>query len=104
MDLQAQPIFNDRKKFHLMADPLLEDKYPIKGLYQAIAMAAMCLQEEASTRPLISDVATALEYLLCENFETNDMMYMTDTELAKEFGYQEDDDASTEEQASTSSN
>lgn len=102
MHLQAHPIFNDRKKFHLMADPLLKDKYPVKGLYQAIAMAAMCLQEEASTRPLISDVATALEYLLCENFETNDMMYMTDNELAKEFGYQEDDDTSTNEQASTS--
>lgn len=66
-----------------MADPLLGDKYPIKGLYQAIAMSAMCLQEEASTRPLIADVATALEYLLCENFETNEMMYMTDNELAK---------------------
>ncbi|KAL8151189.1 hypothetical protein V2J09_020997 [Rumex salicifolius] len=29
----------------------------------ALAVAAMCLQEEASTRPLISDVVTALEYL-----------------------------------------
>ncbi|KAL8103946.1 putative serine/threonine-protein kinase PBL23 [Apium graveolens] len=91
----AHPIFNDRKKFHLMADPLLEDKYPIKGLYQAIAVAAMCLQEEASTRPLISDIATALEYLLCENFETNEMMYMmTENELGKEFGYQENGDTS----------
>lgn len=46
-----------------MADPLLEDKYPVKGLYQALAVAAMCLQEEADTRPLISDVVTALEFL-----------------------------------------
>ena len=46
-----------------MADPLLEGKYPIKGLYQALAVAAMCLQEEAATRPLISDVVTALEFL-----------------------------------------
>ncbi|KAK1378968.1 putative serine/threonine-protein kinase PBL23 [Heracleum sosnowskyi] len=97
----AHPIFNNREKFHLMADPLLEDKYPIKGLYQAIAMAAMCLQKEACTRPLISDVATALEYLRCENFESNDMMYMTDNELAKEFGHQEDDDTSSKEQDST---
>ncbi|XP_057951055.1 probable serine/threonine-protein kinase PBL23 isoform X4 [Malania oleifera] len=59
----AQPLFKDRKKFTLMADPLLDGKYPIKGLYQALAVAAMCLQEEASTRPLISDVVTALEYL-----------------------------------------
>jgi len=46
-----------------MADPLLEGKYPIKGLYQALAVAAMCLQEEAATRPMMSDVVTALEYL-----------------------------------------
>ena len=83
-----------------MADPLLENKYPRKGLYQAIAMAAMCLQEEANTRPLIADIATALEYLLYENFETNEMMYMTDAELAQEFGYQQEDDA--EKQCNTS--
>ncbi|KAB2605912.1 serine/threonine-protein kinase PBS1-like [Pyrus ussuriensis x Pyrus communis] len=59
----AQPLFKDRRKFTLMVDPLLEGKYHIKGLYQALAVAAMCLQEEAATRPLISDVVTALEYL-----------------------------------------
>ncbi|KAF5728387.1 serine/threonine-protein kinase PBS1-like [Tripterygium wilfordii] len=59
----AQPLFKDRRKFALMADPLLEGKYPMKSLYQALAVAAMCLQEEASTRPLMSDVVTALEFL-----------------------------------------
>ncbi|KAG7625971.1 putative serine/threonine-protein kinase PBL23 RLK-Pelle-RLCK-VIIa-1 family [Arabidopsis thaliana] len=59
----ASPLFKDRRKFTLMADPLLEGKYPIKGLYQALAVAAMCLQEEAATRPMMSDVVTALEYL-----------------------------------------
>ncbi|XP_009378601.2 probable serine/threonine-protein kinase PBL23 [Pyrus x bretschneideri] len=59
----AQPLFKDRRKFTLMVDPLLEGNYHIKGLYQALAVAAMCLQEEAATRPLISDVVTALEYL-----------------------------------------
>lgn len=63
MDLQAKPLFKDRRKFTLMADPLLEGNYPVKGLYQALAVAAMCIQEEASTRPLIGDVVTALEYL-----------------------------------------
>lgn len=53
-----------------MADPLLEDKYPIKGLYQALAVAAMCLQEEATTRPLISDVVIALEYLAVDTNES----------------------------------
>ncbi|XP_056689485.1 probable serine/threonine-protein kinase PBL23 isoform X2 [Spinacia oleracea] len=59
----AQPLFKDRKMFTKMADPLLQDRYPVKGLYQALAVAAMCLQEEASTRPLISDVVTALAFL-----------------------------------------
>ncbi|XVF27845.1 hypothetical protein REPUB_Repub14bG0144300 [Reevesia pubescens] len=59
----AEPLFKDRLKFRLMADPLLEEKYPVKSLYQALAVAAMCLQEEADTRPLIADVVTALEFL-----------------------------------------
>lgn len=46
-----------------MADPLLEGNYPEKSLYQALAIAAMCLQEDAASRPLISDVVTALQFL-----------------------------------------
>ncbi|MCD7449870.1 hypothetical protein HAX54_001913 [Datura stramonium] len=61
--LWAQPLFRNKKKFHLMVDPLLEGKYPRKGLYQALAIAAMCLQKEASVRPVISDVVTALAFL-----------------------------------------
>ncbi|KAL5978482.1 putative serine/threonine-protein kinase pbl23 [Asimina triloba] len=63
----ARPLFKDRRKFTQMADPLLQGEYPTKALYQALAVAAMCLQEEAATRPLISDVVTALEYLAVSN-------------------------------------
>ncbi|KAJ6376547.1 hypothetical protein OIU76_025658 [Salix suchowensis] len=59
----ATPLFKDRKKLTLIADPLLKGNYPLKGLYQALAVAAMCLQEEALTRPLMADVVTALEFL-----------------------------------------
>uniref|UniRef100_A0A0D9XH44 Glucomannan synthase n=1 Tax=Leersia perrieri TaxID=77586 RepID=A0A0D9XH44_9ORYZ len=59
----AAPRFKDKKRFAEMADPLLHGAYPTKGLYQALAIAAMCLQEDASMRPAISDVVTALEYL-----------------------------------------
>ena len=52
-----------------MADPLLEGNYPVKALYQALAVAAMCLQEEAATRPLISDVVTTLEFLAANKNE-----------------------------------
>ncbi|XVF03914.1 hypothetical protein REPUB_Repub05bG0034700 [Reevesia pubescens] len=63
----ATPLLKDRRKFTQMADPLLDGKYPLKNLHQALAVAAMCLQEEANVRPLISDVVTALEYLTTSN-------------------------------------
>ncbi|KAG5415689.1 hypothetical protein IGI04_003256 [Brassica rapa subsp. trilocularis] len=69
--MKASPLFKDKRKFTLMADPLLEGKYPTKGLYQALAVAAMCLQEEAETRPTMSDVVTALEYLGVTKVEEN---------------------------------
>ncbi|KAE9453205.1 hypothetical protein C3L33_14875, partial [Rhododendron williamsianum] len=65
----AKPLFKDRRKFPKMADPLLQGRYPIRGLYQALAVAAMCLQEQASTRPLIGDVVTALTYLASQTYD-----------------------------------
>ncbi|KAL9384310.1 hypothetical protein Peur_024633 [Populus x canadensis] len=59
----AAPLFKDRSQFTAIADPLLGGKYPKKSLYQALAIAAMCIQEEADRRPLIADVVMALEYL-----------------------------------------
>lgn len=43
----------------------------MRGLYQALAVAAMCLQEQAATRPLIGDVVTALTYLASQNYDPN---------------------------------
>ncbi|KAK1576980.1 hypothetical protein Q3G72_018023 [Acer saccharum] len=59
----AKPLIMDKEKFKLMADPLIEGRYPLKGLYQALAVAAMCIQEEADMRPKIGDVVTAIKYL-----------------------------------------
>lgn len=59
----AEPYFRDPSKFSLLADPLLEGKFSVKSLNQVVAIAALCLQEEASVRPLISDVVTALCFL-----------------------------------------
>ncbi|KAB2062755.1 hypothetical protein ES319_A10G173800v1 [Gossypium barbadense] len=67
----ARPLFRDRRKFPKMADPLLRGRYPIRGLYQALAVAAMCLQEQAATRPLIGDVVTALTYLASQTYDPN---------------------------------
>ncbi|GMI84542.1 LOST IN POLLEN TUBE GUIDANCE 2, PBS1-Like 5 [Hibiscus trionum] len=59
----AQPLFREPKKFPDMADPVLEKRFPERGLNQAVAVAAMCLQDEATARPLMSDVVTVLSFL-----------------------------------------
>ncbi|KAK7285841.1 hypothetical protein RJT34_20623 [Clitoria ternatea] len=59
----AQPIFRDPKRYPDMADPNLKNHFPEKDLNQVVAIAAMCLQEEAAARPLMSDVVTALSFL-----------------------------------------
>ncbi|XXG61936.1 hypothetical protein AAC387_Pa05g0413 [Persea americana] len=61
--LLAQPYFKDPKRFPELADPSLQGDFPAKGLNQAVAIAVMCLQEEASVRPLITDVVIALSFL-----------------------------------------
>ncbi|CAL5027817.1 unnamed protein product [Urochloa decumbens] len=65
----ARPLFNDRRKLPKMADPGLEGRFPSRGLYQALAVASMCIQSEAASRPLIADVVTALSYLANQIYE-----------------------------------
>ncbi|GLT87739.1 hypothetical protein SLE2022_058040 [Rubroshorea leprosula] len=65
----ATPIFRDPKKYPDMADPLLRKRFPERGLNQAVAMAAMCLQEESAARPLMSDLVTALSFLSVDREE-----------------------------------
>lgn len=67
----ARPLFKDQRKFPNMADPLLHGRFPRRGLYQALAIAAMCLQEKAKNRPPIREVAAALSYLASQTFDRN---------------------------------
>ncbi|KAL6982603.1 putative serine/threonine-protein kinase pbl21 [Sarracenia purpurea var. burkii] len=46
-----------------MVDPTLQGSFPIRSLHHAIAITAMCLQEQAKFRPVIGDIVVALEYL-----------------------------------------
>lgn len=55
-----------------MADPMLQGQYPNRGLYQALAVAAMCIQEQPALRPLIADVVTALTYLASQKNNTSE--------------------------------
>lgn len=67
----AEPMFKDKSKFTEMVDPLLKGDYSTKSLHQAIAIAGMCLQEEAEARPTMQDVVTALEFLSKTKNEEN---------------------------------
>ncbi|CAD5172113.1 serine/threonine-protein kinase PBS1-like [Musa acuminata AAA Group] len=67
----ARPMFNDRKKLPKLADPRLQGRFPMRGLYQALAVASMCIQEQAASRPGIADVVTALSYLANKAYDPN---------------------------------
>ncbi|KAH1109033.1 hypothetical protein J1N35_012801 [Gossypium stocksii] len=67
----ARPLFKDRRNFSQMVDPLLQGQYPMKGLYQALAVAAMCVQEQPNMRPAVSDVVMALNYLTIQRYNPN---------------------------------
>nr|GEU99390.1 kinase [Tanacetum cinerariifolium] len=56
----ARQLFYDRRKFTSFVDPRLEGRYPMRGLYQALAIASMCIKN----RLLLGfHVVTALSYL-----------------------------------------
>ncbi|KAL5202554.1 hypothetical protein ABZP36_013506 [Zizania latifolia] len=59
----AMPMFKDQKRYHELVDPLIKSEYQAKALNQVVAMAAMCLQEEDSVRPLMADVVMTLGFL-----------------------------------------
>ncbi|KAB2622259.1 serine/threonine-protein kinase PBS1-like [Pyrus ussuriensis x Pyrus communis] len=65
----ARTLFKGRKKLSQMADPTLQGQYPQRGLYQALAVAAMCVQEKPNMRPVIADVVTALTYLASQKYD-----------------------------------
>ncbi|KAI3784159.1 hypothetical protein L1987_43253 [Smallanthus sonchifolius] len=61
--LPAQPYFRESKRFPEMADPQLKGSFPDKSLNQAVGVAAMCVQDDPSVRPMISDAVAALSFL-----------------------------------------
>ncbi|XP_043703304.1 probable serine/threonine-protein kinase PBL26 [Telopea speciosissima] len=95
----AQPFFKDPKTFPDMADPLFQGDFPVTGLNQAVAVAAMCLQEEASVRPLMSDVVSALSFLSMAPEEGVPPPFPISSSLSKEKAPSEDGDQQDEDSA-----
>ncbi|KAI5084378.1 hypothetical protein GOP47_0000547 [Adiantum capillus-veneris] len=56
----ALPRLTDRDKVHEIVDPMLKGQYAFKELVQVAAIAAMCVQQEADYRPLMTDVVQSL--------------------------------------------
>ncbi|KAF5940770.1 hypothetical protein HYC85_021937 [Camellia sinensis] len=65
----GQTFIQRQEKFSQMADPTLQGQYPVRGLYQALSVAAMCVQEQPTMRPVIADVVTALSYLASQKYD-----------------------------------
>lgn len=56
----AMPQLTDRTKLPDIVDPVIRDAMDVKHLYQAAAVAVLCLQPEPIYRPLITDVLHSL--------------------------------------------
>ncbi|XP_010247085.1 PREDICTED: serine/threonine-protein kinase CDL1-like isoform X2 [Nelumbo nucifera] len=67
----SRPFFKDRRKFVQLVDPQLQGRFPLRCLHHAIAITAMCLQEQPTFRPLIADIVVALEYLASQPFKAD---------------------------------
>lgn len=61
--VQVKSVLKNRKNFIKLVDPLLQGRCPMGGLKQAVAIAAMCVQTQASARPLIGEIVDALTYM-----------------------------------------
>ncbi|XP_026396488.1 receptor-like cytoplasmic kinase 185 [Papaver somniferum] len=56
-------------EFTALADPLLKGRYPEQGLYQALSLAAECLQSKDASRPRIGDVVNVLSNLASQIYD-----------------------------------
>ncbi|XP_021767359.1 probable serine/threonine-protein kinase PBL7 [Chenopodium quinoa] len=56
-------ILKKSKKVLELADPLLQGTFPTRRFYQTFAVAHMCLRENSTVRPMMSDVVAAILYI-----------------------------------------
>ncbi|KAI3958815.1 hypothetical protein MKX01_023491 [Papaver californicum] len=71
VSVQAKRKLVGGKEFTTVADPLLKGHYPEQGLYQALSLAAECLQSKDVSRPRIGDVVNVLSNLASEIYDPN---------------------------------
>ncbi|KAK8965719.1 Serine/threonine-protein kinase PBS1 [Platanthera guangdongensis] len=81
--LQVRPLFSDRRRLSKLADPRIHGRYPTRGLYQALAVASMCIHEHPAARPSVTDIVTALSYLASHPYDPDTSLAST-TERGKD--------------------
>lgn len=69
----ARPMLKDGMNILNLADPLLRGQFSKSTLKKVLEVAFMCIQENANSRPLISDVVLALDYLTSHPFNPNEV-------------------------------
>ncbi|KAJ4729510.1 Kinase family protein [Melia azedarach] len=69
----VRPRFKERKNISQLADPLMRGQFSESMLRKALNVAFMCVQENPSSRPSISDVVLALDYLMAHPYNPNDV-------------------------------
>lgn len=66
----AKPYLSNKRKLLHIVDSRLEGEYPHDGAYTVGKLASQCLSLDPKLRPMMSEVADALEQLQCFKTET----------------------------------
>lgn len=64
----SRPYLSNRRRFTQLADPLLQGRYPLRAFYQLAVITSMCLQDQPHTRPVMRDVASALNHVASQPY------------------------------------
>jgi serine/threonine protein kinase len=66
----VKPFLSDMKKFHLILDPRLEGKYPLKSAQKLAIVANRCLVRHPKNRPKMSEVLEMVNQIAEASTET----------------------------------
>ncbi|KAL0461796.1 UNVERIFIED_CONTAM: Serine/threonine-protein kinase PBS1 [Sesamum latifolium] len=67
----ARSMLKDDKNFVGLADPLLKGQFSEHSLGEAMEVALMCVRDEARSRPSMTEVVNAMNYLTSRRYDPN---------------------------------
>lgn len=66
----VKPFLSDMKRFHLILDPRLKGKYPLKSAQKLATVANRCLVRHRKNRPKMSEVLERVNRIVETSMET----------------------------------